>query len=248
MPKLLSFDGNAKTVKGQKKGFITGILYLSPADESGISGFNACPKSTPGCRASCLYTAGRASLFPLINQARARKTREYVDNPEAFTEQLREDIRALVRKATREGLTPCVRINGTSDIPKLAMELAREFPRVQFYDYTKIPRPWIRTLPNYHLTFSHSEENLRACLDSLAHGVNVAVVFGTKKGEPLPAFWHGRRVISGDESDLRFLDGPRGAPNTREGIVIGLYAKGRAKKDCTGFVVRDLVQIELLGG
>ena len=79
MPKLLSFDGNAKTVKGQKKGFLTGILYLSPADESGISGFNACPKSTPGCRASCLYTAGRASLFPLINQARARKTREYVD-------------------------------------------------------------------------------------------------------------------------------------------------------------------------
>ena len=55
-------------------------------------------------------------------------------------------------------------------------------------------------------------------------------------------------MISGDESDLRFLDGPRGAPNTREGIVIGLYAKGRAKKDCTGFVVRDLVQIELLGG
>ena len=73
-------------------------------------------------------------------------------------------------------------------------------------------------------------------------------MFGTKKSEPLPAFWHGRRVISGDESDLRFLDGPRGAPNTREGIVIGLYAKGRAKKDCTGFVVRDLVQIELLGG
>ncbi len=240
MPKLLSFDGNAKTIKGQKKGFLTGILYLSPADESGISGFNACPKSTAGCRASCLYTAGRASMFPLINQARRRKTREYVVDPEGFKDQLRTDIRALVRKAERDGLIPCVRINGTSDIPKLAMELAREFPRVQFYDYTKIPRPWTRVLPNYHLTFSHSEENLYDCMEALANGINVAVVFGIKKTEPLPTTWHGSKVISGDESDLRFLD-KHGKHGT--GLIVGLYQKGRAKQDCSGFVVRDLIQI-----
>jgi hypothetical protein len=35
-------------------------------------------------------------------------------------------------------------------------------------------------------------------------------------------------VFNGDESDLRFLD-PKGS-------VIGLYAKGKAKKDTTGFV------------
>ena len=39
-------------------------------------------------------------------------------------------------------------------------------------------------------------------------------------------------VFNGDTNDLRFLD-PKGA-------IIGLYAKGKAKKDCTGFTVRDL--------
>ena len=241
MPKLLAINSDAKTIKGRKKGYLTGILYLSPADESGITGFNACPCSSAGCRASCLYTAGRASMFPMINLARQRKTRAYVDNRELFMEQLRADIRALVRKAEREGLTPCVRVNGTSDIPKLAQSLARDFPKVQFYDYTKIPRPWQRTLPNYQLTFSHSEDNLGECLDALANGVNVAVVFGIKKTEPLPATWQGYTVVSGDDTDLRFLDTPY---NRAQGIVIGLYAKGRAKQDCTGFVVKDLVQIE----
>ena len=230
MPKLLSFDGNAKTVKGQKKGFLTGILYLSPADESGISGFNACPKSTPGCRASCLYTAGRASMFPLINQARQRKTREYVTDPEGFKDQLRTDIRALVRKAERDNLTPCVRINGTSDIPKLALQMAVEFPDVAFYDYSKIPQPWKRMLPNYHITFSLSEDNRTDAIETLQHGCNVAVVFDTRKGQPLPDTWEGFPVVNGDESDLRFLD------VHRTGLVIGLYAKGRAKRDNSGFV------------
>ena len=230
MPKLLSFDGNAKTIKGQKKGFLTGILYLSPADESGITGFNACPKSTAGCRASCLYTAGRASMFPLINQARQRKTREYVTDPEGFKDRLRADIRALVRKAERDNLTPCVRINGTSDIPKLALQMAVEFPDVAFYDYSKIPQPWKRMLPNYHITFSLSEDNRTDAIETLQHGCNVAVVFDTRKGQPLPDTWEGFPVVNGDESDLRFLD------VHRTGLVIGLYAKGRAKRDNSGFV------------
>src|SRR5215471_12582188 len=102
-------------------------------------------------------------------------------------------------------------------------------------DYTKLPMPWKRTLSNYHLTFSHSEDNLQDCLDALAQGVNVAVVFGNKKSEPLPEYWHGYPVYNGDETDLRFTD--------PKGVVVGLYAKGQAKKDCSGFVVRDLVTI-----
>jgi hypothetical protein len=56
-------------------------------------------------------------------------------------------------------------------------------------------------------------------------GGNVAVVFRNK----LPKQWEDRKVIDGDESDLRFKD--------PQGCVVGLVEKGDAKKDSSGFVV-----------
>jgi hypothetical protein len=44
----------------------------------------------------------------------------------------------------------------------------------------------------------------------------------------MPETYMGRPVFNGDESDLRFLD--------PKGVVVGLYAKGKAKKDTSGFV------------
>ena len=234
---LLSVSADAKTVKGEKKGFLTGILYLSPADESGIT--NLCTSASPGCKASCLYTAGRAVIFPMINEARRRKTQWLVEGRESFIVQLFKDIEALDRKAHREKLIPCVRINGTSDLPWLAHRCASSFPHIQFYDYTKHPRPWVRLRSNYNLTFSLSELNKKHALESLARDINVAVVFDTKRGLPLPKFWEGYRVINGDLSDLRFKD--------PKGVVVGLHAKGRAKKDCTGFVVRNHPLVQIAG-
>lgn len=225
--KLLTVE-NAKTSKGEKLGYLTGILYLAPANESRV--MNTCAMSTAGCRAGCLYTAGRAQLFPHILHARVRKTRWLARDCAGFVAQLRKDITALVTRAKREKLIPCVRVNGTSDLPWLAHVMAREFPDVQFYDYTKLPRPWQRMRPNYHITFSLSESNESAALDALSHGVNVAVVFDVKRGKPLPETWHGRYVVDGDSHDLRFLDA------YRFGLVIGLRAKGMAKKDVHGFV------------
>lgn len=110
-------------------------------------------------------------------------------------------------------------------LPKLALLMASEFPDVQFYDYTKLPGSWKRTRVNYHLTFSHSGDNMESCVAALAHGVNVAVVF---RGE-LPETWNGYRVINGDESDLRFLDDV--------GVIVGLKAKGTARKmEAGGFI------------
>jgi len=224
--RLLSVSADAKTIKGKKYGYLTGILYLAPSD---ISGINVCAKATDGCKSGCLFTAGRASMYPKINQARIRKTHELFGDRQAFLAQLRKDIDAVIRKAKRENLIPCIRINGTSDLPWIPLLLSREYPNVQFYDYTKLPKPYARTRPNYHLTFSHSESNLADCLDSLRNGVNVAVVFDTKKGRVLPEQWHGFKVTDGDTSDLRFTD--------QTGVVIGLRAKGKARKDCTsGFV------------
>ena len=225
--KLLTV-ANAKTTKGEKLGYLTGILYLAPADESGV--MNTCPMSTAGCRAACLYTAGRASMFPMINRARVRKTLRLHSNPAGFRAQLCKDIASLVKTAARLHLIPAVRVNGTSDLPNLALEMATAFPDVQLYDYTKIPRPWQRTRSNYHLTFSLSESNRTDAISALQHGVNVAVVFNTRKTESLPDTWEGFGVVSGDIHDLRFLD----AHHT--GLVIGLYAKGRAKRDTSGFV------------
>jgi hypothetical protein len=68
----------------------------------------------------------------------------------------------------------------------------------------------------------------------------VAVVFDVKRGKPLPAAFMGASVIDGDMHDLRFLDGYQGA-------VIGLRAKGPAKKDCSGFVVRSPLLVKITG-
>jgi hypothetical protein len=225
--KLLTVE-NAKTVKGESLGYLTGILYLAPANESGV--MNTCQFATAGCKAACLYTAGRASFIPMIGQARVRKTVWLHNDRAGFLDQLRADIRALVRRAARMHLAPAVRVNGTSDMPWMALQLSAEFPDVQFYDYTKLPRPWLRTRPNYSITFSLSESNLPDAIAALQNGINLAVVFNTPKGKPLPDTWNGFGVTDGDTHDLRFLDAHR------LGTVIGLHAKGRAKKDTSGFV------------
>jgi hypothetical protein len=227
---LLTVSNDAKTVKGLKKGYLTGILYGAPAETSGV--MNTCTYSTPGCRAACLFTAGRAQFTPSIITGRINKTKWYHAEPTTFMDKLRKDIAALVRKATRDGLTPCVRLNGTTDIPKLAMQLADEFPTVQFYDYTKIPKPWLRTRSNYSLTFSLSESNEADAVDALQHGVNVAVVFAVRKGHALPTHYMGHEVIDGDLTDLRFTD--KGTDD--RAVVVGVRAKGKAKKDASGFV------------
>lgn len=237
--KLLSVSSDAKTIKGEKQGYLTVLLYLAPASTSGI---NVCAMATQGCKNGCLSKAGRAAIFPMIEQARIRKTKELFANRAAFVAQLHKDIAALVRKAERDNMIPCVRLNGTSDLPWLALELAQAFPHVQFYDYTKLPQAWTRTTANYHLTFSHSESNAIECMRALENGLNVAMVFDTRKGYALPKTWCGFEVIDGDLSDLRFLDTP--------GTVVGLRAKGTiAKHDCSsGFVVSSantLVSIAL---
>lgn len=227
---LLTLE-NAKTVKGQKKGFLTGILYLKPYNSGGYK--NVCPSATAGCVSACLNTAGRGR-FDKIQNGRQRKTTMYFTERELFLFHLRKDINAVIRKAQRQNLIPCIRLNGTSDLAGLARLMAKEFPNVQFYDYTKLPNPQKRLLPNYHLTFSKAENNWADCLVALENGVNVSVVF-----DKIPQKqYKGYRVINGDETDLRFLDNRY--KKTKKGIIVALKAKGQAKKDDSGFVVRTI--------
>lgn len=233
---LLS-KGDAKTVKGEFAGYLTGILYLAPYN---LSGRNVCPHASEGCAAACLFSAGMGA-FSNVQDARIAKTRAFFKDPKAFVETLAQDIEALKRKAARLGLSPCVRLNGTSDLPwenlggQLGVCLMRRFPDVAFYDYTKNParvRAWLegRMPANYSLTFSRSECNGETALELAKAGANVAAVFATKKGSNLPKVWGGRPVIDGDVNDLRFLD-PKGR-------IVGLRAKGKAKQDDSGFVIQ----------
>lgn len=220
--KLLSVD-NVKTRKGESQGYLTAVLHLAPHT---LSGSNMCPKASAGCSATCLNTAGKG-VNPHIQLSRIRRTEEYLADRDGFMKKLRADLRTLARKADREGLRPAARLNATSDQPKLAMKMAEEFPGIQFYDYTKIKEVFAMPWPtNYYATFSRSETNADECVEILESGFNVAAVF-----EHRPAYYEGYEVLNGDRSDLRFLD--------KRGCVVGLSAKGRGKRDKTGFVIRD---------
>jgi len=228
---------NAKTSKGEDLGVLTGILYLAPHT---IAGKNLCPFASAGCAAACLYSAGRGA-FNSVQRARIAKTKLFHSNPRAFVEMLALDIAALERKAIKAGMIPAVRLNGTSDLPwenlkgDLGISLMERFPSVQFYDYTKNPSRAIaygqgKMPTNYHITFSRSESNAHAVLSVIDTVANVAAVFDTRKGEPLPATWAGRKVIDGDLTDIRFWD--------ETSVIIGLRAKGNAgKADESGFVI-----------
>lgn len=219
--KLLS-TANPKTQKGATLGYLTFILHLAPADESG---YNTCPKATEGCKRACLNKAGRGGMFKRgettnkIQQARIRKTRYFFEDRENFLKDLEEDIVRAIRRADRLGLIPVFRLNGTSDLSWEKYGIIQKFPDVQFYDYTKVLGRKVQGLANYHLTFSRAENNDSDCDRAREQGLNVAVVY-----DEVP-----EGMFSADDTDLRFLDPKVG--------TIGLKAKGPAKKDRSGFVV-----------
>ena len=220
---VLGFNADAKTVKGLKQGYLTGIMYLAPAN---LSGINMCPKASEGCKAACLFSAGRGRFYA-ISRARIIKTLAFTFDKPRFTATIKKSIKSLLTKAKNKGLIPVCRLNGTSDILwELNTDIIQSYPDLQFYDYTKIAKRFIFPLPkNYHLTFSLSETNEDDARQVLANGHNVAAVFRT---DVYPTEYLGNRVTSGDNTDLRFLDD--------KGTIIALKAKGKAKKDTSGFV------------
>jgi hypothetical protein len=224
--KLLT-KSNTKTLKGEKRGYITYILHLAPADQSG---HEVCKGRSKKCTEFCLDKAGRGR-FQMVTNARVRKTKWFFENRLTFMAQLVKDISAAIRHAQKRKLRLVIRLNGTSDIPWELIDcgcyvnIMERYPRVQFMDYTKLINR--TSLPkNYHLTFSASETNHAHVKTAIARGMNVAVVF-----EQLPDTYLGLPVLDGDADDLRFLD-PRNH-------IVGLLPKGPAKyraSEARGFV------------
>lgn len=232
--------GNPKTLKSKDKGYFPAILHLLPSTLGSRSNrkINLCPYASDGCKAACLNTAGRGGILKpgevtnVIQEARRRRTHLFIDNKDEFFQLLIKDINSHIKRCKRLTLTPCFRLNGTSDLlwekqgfdyeGKRYKNIMELFPNIKFYDYTKRPNRY-KIPSNYHLTFSLSESNEQLAKQSLSNGQNVAVVF-----KSLPNIFMDHKVINGDETDLRFLD-----PSPS---IIGLKAKGKAKKDMSGFV------------
>ena len=224
--KLLNIDKNAKTVKGQKKGYRTAILYLAPSTQSG---FQVCPMASEGCKKACLYTAGHGA-FSNVQQGRINKTRWFMQDRQSFLTQLKKEISNHIKNCDKKGFIPCVRLNGTSDISWEKYNIIQAFPNVQFYDYTKIYKRALKYVngqypSNYHITYSLNEDNKKEAFEILKLRGNISAVFR----KYLPKTYQGYTVINADDTDLRFTDD--------NNIIAGLVAKGQAKKDYSGFVL-----------
>jgi hypothetical protein len=228
--KTILGESSAKTVKGEKIGFLTGIVYLVPDH-------NLCPLArAAGCFEGCLKSAGRGA-FNTVQLARQSKTDYFYNNQVAFLLSLAADIWSLERRAKSLGLIPLVRPNGTSDIPyenlivwdnKTIFQL---FPEIQFYDYTKIPSRNLvgKTNGNYDLTYSFSAITPKPIsIKGLTNPNNsrVAVVF--QKQSDIPSSFRSWPVVDGDDSDVRHIE--------PKNVVVALYAKGKAKREDNGFV------------
>jgi len=223
---------NAKTSKNDIKTF---ILYLAPHNLN-YKGITLCKDASVNCIKVCLYSAGMG-IFSNVQLSRINKANYFVSDKKAFLAQLLKEIKREIKKASDKNEKIAFRLNGTSDIDFLYL-LDKHFDfnvdllaydKVYFYDYTKsLPRAKrYQNYRNYTLTFSKSESNQNQVNEALKLGINIAAVFSND----LPKTYKGIKVIDGDRSDLEMLK--------FKNVILGLKAKGKARKDKSGFVITN---------
>jgi len=257
---LATPESNPKVAKNGKMDVLTAPMHLAPYN---LSGFQVCAQASAGCAAACLHTAGNPAYMAQKDASRKAKTVAYFKERDAFMAVLFFEIAAHARKAKALGMECGVRLNATSDLPwekrmvtlqygsdhpVHEVNLMQWFNGVQFYDYTKITKRAISfakgDMPeNYHLTFSKNEDNDLDCIKVLEAGGNVSVVCSlpvyktAKVTGSLPYPYDTPDAIDGDAHDYRPFDGDRRG-NIRGGLIVALKAKGDAKHDTSGFVLR----------
>lgn len=227
---------NAKLSKANPLGVEVWGLALSPYNSGG---FQVCAHATKGCVSACLIgNSGRTVGRKYQLAARARTQLYFTERP-TFVRILRESLASLPAGSA-------VRLNVGSDLPweRTQPWIFSEFPKLQFYDYTKWPIAKRRELPaNYSLTYSVNESTTPQLLaDTLESGRNATIVFDSRYNAQhsqygtLPELVRlgdsYYRVVDGDRHDLRLpsVDG--------SGVIVGLRAKGRKRSEGieSGFV------------
>lgn len=261
---LIRSGNNAKTVKGDGV-YETAIMYLAPSDISGQNVCPMAKVAR--CEAACLYTAGRGAINSVQQARIAKARRYHSNREQFLAELVADCAafvaycrRKGVKPAIRLNGTSDIQYEighpvkrkhyrtGNVETPHMVefASIFDAFPEIKFYDYTKLTKRVYRKLPdNYSLVLSYSEANLEyarsvweAAMDT---GCNIAVVFRDKETREIymgngfsgiraqVRLSKNVQVIDGDRDDLRFND-PRG-------VIVGLYAKGAAKADKSGFVI-----------
>jgi hypothetical protein len=227
--KLLTTTGNTKVEKTNKDSkYLMASLSLMPDSI-------LCPQSKIAeCFEPCLKSSGFAGVYKTVNQARQRKTDFWHSDKKGFLEQLERELTNHVKNCERKGKKPACRLNTISDIVFEKTGIIEKFPQIMFLDYTKNASRLGKTPKNYKLIFSYSNApNYQTSVKkAFKTDAPIAVVF---KGR-LPKSFKGREVINGDKSDL--------INSNAKGKIIGLLAKGKARKDGGNFVVDpDLIAV-----
>jgi hypothetical protein len=225
---------NAKTLKSEKTGALVASHQLSPATESiPFGGVHMCAEASDGCMGGCLKHAGYNVMKTHLS-ARVRRTLYWLRQPEQYHHQLNKELQAHARKAERLNLEAWARPNTLSDQPELAIRCCEDNPDMNFYDYTKRLKWWIKNLhrqpSNYFLVLSRSETNHDRWLQLMNTNKWVgAVVFDG----PMPSTWHGFPVVDGTTDDSVWLS----PPGTIRGLKLIGTNEAKQKARDSGFAI-----------
>ena len=235
LPKLVGV--NRKLVKEDEDDpYLTAGFQGAPA---WASGYNTCAGSTLGCTILCIHGTGHGQRHMIHDGvhhvwiARIVRTILLYEYREQFEAQFLKEMGAFIRKAERKGYKTAFRPNVITDIDwVLTMPSIFKQGIDKIYDYTKVSKRVRTTMrpESYHLTVSRHENTTEDEIHATMRWANVAVVFDTKKDQPLPSEYLGYPVYNGDLTDNRF--------NDPAGHIVGLREKKTGKVDTSGFVVR----------
>jgi hypothetical protein len=234
-------NNSTKTAKSFDRGVYSPVQYWAHHD---IGGVNVCAWASPECIRGCLDDSGRM-VFKSVKEAHLRRKMLFIHDRSQYWRDVLHDINYGIVKAYQLGMEFACRMNGTQDMPweripvvvdgkRYANSIMEMYSSIQFYDYTKYPiwkrRESVGRWPeNYDLTFSRSEVNHNLVMAHLHLGYRVAAVF---PDDNFPDTWKGYKVISQVEDDFTY--------KKPHGTILGLCAKGKAKKDTSGFVIREV--------
>jgi len=219
-------SGNTKVAKTAAKENPLGLVRL--ASLSLFPDIKVCPASElAGCIKPCLTWSGLAAVYDSINSARKARTDYWLSDQSGFLDQLRRELTNFSKLCRKQGVQGVVRLNVLSDIQWERFGIPQAFPELFFLDYTKLAKRLGKTPSNYKLIFSYSDRPQYAKQVKAAQQTDAPIAVVFKNG--IPSEYLDRPVVDGDQSDILNVLAGR--------VVIGLKAKGPAKKDTGGFVV-----------
>jgi hypothetical protein len=244
-PLLTPPDANAKLAKGKVPSYGLTLQHTVTRGVGGMASLvvNACPWSTPECRAVCVLNNGNGG-FPKTVRARQAKTDLWATTPRHAARLLAWE---LVKAVERHGRI-LFRPNVNSDVSwhRILPSLfdGTVLPEVTSYGYTKDPdtltgNGWLGA--TYRVAYSWNERSQPSAVrDYLNRGGAVAIVTARKKGAPVltrhpwSATKRNRRIVLADADvtdEWMFHAGP---------VVGDLSAKGKARSligTSKGFVI-----------